>query len=210
MEQNLQNFESNQTLEIIDELFLYIGTVIGNFTSSQEFINNTKTKKNEKQFTSAISLYLTNKSESKYCFIPENQQKGNHSVDIGVYKSANLVLTIEAKILPTPKGKNRAVSEYVFSLSGSGAGIQRFKNNQHGLNNDDELFSLNAMLGYIRKKDFTHWLEQINSWIIEAGWSENEKLEKVSFSETAILKSKHTRINGSPLTLHHFWVDICN
>ncbi|MCB0737534.1 MAG: hypothetical protein KDC92_08475 [Bacteroidetes bacterium] len=143
---------------------------------------------------------MTNTCKSRFCFLPENAQKGSCSVDIGVYKGAILIYTIEAKVLPIPE---RSEHEYVY---GTGGGIQRFKDEKHGLGNQDELIPFNGMIAYIKEQDFDYWHTQTNTWIEEAGWHDAEKLEKIDFNKIGRLKSIHQRIGGTYVYLDHFWV----
>jgi hypothetical protein len=185
---------------IIKNLVMFVEKELPNFPNSQEFIDILEKKKNENQHSRAFCVFMNSKSKSKYDFQREVSQIANSTVDIGVYKASLLIFLIEAKILPIPE---REEYEYVY---GKGGGIQRFKDNKHGLDDKNNLLPENGMIAYIKKEDFDYWLDKVNQWILDAGWSESEKLEKIYFEVIAKLKSKHTRIDNSELTLHHFWV----
>jgi hypothetical protein len=135
----------------------------------------------------------------------ENAQKGSHSIDIGVYQGSNLIFTIETKVLPTPKKNQRKEHEYVY---GKGAGIQRFRDGFHGVDNQDNPLSENGMIAYIKEKDFEHWFSKVNRWILDAGWNKSEQLQKVYFKSTARLFSEHPREKSSVISLYHFWFSI--
>ncbi len=94
--------------------------------------------------------------------------------------------------------------EYVF---GKGAGIQRFKEGKHGLNNRNEPLLVNGLLGFIKANDHKFWLTKINGWIGDAGWKKSEHLQLVTGSNNRF-ESFHTRDDKSNLTLHHFWVQL--
>ena len=109
---------------------------------------------------------------------------------------------IEAKRLPPTSSR-----DYVNS------GIGRFKNKEHGKNHD-----IAAMLGYVQKEDFNYWHDKINSWIDDLianpndfiGWSEQDKITIIQVSEFGEYKSTHSRIKINPITLYHFWINLCN
>jgi hypothetical protein len=186
----------------IKKLIELIEKELPNFPDSQEFIDILELKKNENQHSLSFCVFMTNKCKSKYYFGRENSQKRTTTIDIGIYNGSVLIFTIEAKILPIPE---REEYEYVY---GKGGGIQRFKDNKHGVDNKNNLLEENGMIAYIKENDFEHWLGQVNQWILDASWDESEKLEKVYIETIAKLKSKHTRLDDakSALTLYHFWV----
>jgi len=108
----------------------------------------------------------------------------------------------EAKRLPPTSSR-----DYVNS------GIGRFKNKEHGKNHD-----IAAMLGYVQKEDFNYWHGKVNSWIDDLianpndciGWSEQDKITIIQVSEFGEYKSTHSRIKINPITLYHFWINLCN
>jgi len=109
---------------------------------------------------------------------------------------------IEAKRLPPTSSR-----DYVNS------GIGRFKNKEHGKKHD-----IAAMLGYVQKQDFNYWYGKVNSWIDDLiadlndciGWSEQDKITIIQISEFGEYKSTHSRIKINPITLYHFWINLCN
>ena len=117
-----------------------------------------------------------------------------------------LIFTIEAKLLPTPvTGSKRNEFEYVY---GKGGGIQRFKDGNHGVDNQDSYLLENAIIAYIKENDFDFWLETINTWILAAKWDKSELLKADYFKIIAKLKSIHSGVNSSEVNLHHFWVNV--
>ena len=127
--------------------------------------------------------------------------------DILIFASPYIVFSkplffIEAKRLPPTKPR-----DYVKS------GIGRFKNKEHGKNHD-----IAAMLGYVQKEDFNYWYGKVNSWIDDLianpndciGWSEQDKITIIQVSEFGEYKSTHSRIKINPITLYHFWINLCN
>ncbi|MCC5943708.1 MAG: hypothetical protein JJT94_02135 [Bernardetiaceae bacterium] len=186
----------------IKKLIEFIEQQLYNFPNSQEFIDILELKKNENQHSLSFCVFMTNICKSKYYFARENSQAKTSTVDIGIYQGSMLIFTIEAKVLPIPA---REEYEYVY---GKGGGIQRFKDNKHGLNNKGDLLPENAMIAYIKAHDFEYWLNQINQWILDAGWCVEEILTPKYPNQNNKYISKHMRIDNSTLTLHHFWVNL--
>ncbi|MBN8876773.1 MAG: hypothetical protein J0I32_04450 [Sphingobacteriales bacterium] len=204
----LHEFKVLEPNNLVGDLVALIQTELASFTKSDEFVNILEKKKNENQHSLSFCVFMTNKCKSKFYFARENAQKGSSVIDIGVYHGADLIFTIEAKLLPTPKGRSdqkRDEHEYVY---GKGAGIQRFKDGNHGTDNLDNFLKENAMIGFLKGDDFDFWLQKVNQWIRDANWSESELLEKIEFQSTGKLKSKHSRSNNSDVLLHHFWIKV--
>ena len=207
---NIQNefsqIDEGCSNQAISDLIKYIEETLPGFPNSQEFIDILKKKKNENQHSLSFCVYMANKAKSKYSFIRENSQRGSYTIDIGIYQGSNLIFTIEAKLLPTPKGtkkKPRAEHEYVY---GKGAGIQRFRDGFHGVDNQDNSLLHNGMIAYIKEKDFEYWFSKVNQWILDAQWGKSEQLEKIYFKTMAKLVSKHRRPNACDVKLYHFWI----
>lgn len=197
--------ELNPSKEI-QKLVTFVGDKLPFFIQSDEYNEILRKKKNENQHSMALCAYMTNTCQSKFYFCRENAQEGSSTIDIGVYKGANLIFVIEAKLFPTPKGtkqKPRFEYEYVY---GKGAGIQRFKDGAHGVDNENSPFSDGGMLAYVKENDFAFWHSKVNQWILDAEWDFSEQLQKVSLDKTATFVSAHTRRDGSIIRLHHFWV----
>ena len=204
MSHGISTFKNLPDSGIISELISYIEGKLPSFTSSEEFTFNITNTSNEDRITEQVCNFLINQ-RSKFSFVSQTSQGARHKVDIGAYLGANLIFTLEAKILPTPKSKERKEYEYVY---GQGGGIERFKNENHGINIRGELLPINGMIGYIKKDSFDHWLNRVNQWISDTSWGSEEHLRKIDFSKIAYLDSNHKRKNGSYLRLHHFWIQI--
>ena len=210
MMNNIQNefseIDEGSSNQAILNLLEYIEKTLPDFPNSQEFVDILEKKKNENQHSLSFCAYMTNKCKSKYYFGRENAQKGNHTIDISVYQGSNLIFTIEAKLLPTPKGtkkKPRAEYEYVY---GKGAGIQRFRDGFHGVDNQDNPLSENGMIAYIKEKDFEYWYFKVNQWVLDTQWDKSEQLEKIYFKSIGKLFSKHPRQKVSDISLYHYWI----
>ncbi len=202
--ENLQKeFKVLQPNTLIQELVTYIEEQLPDFIDSDEFKNNLTKKTNENQHSLAFCLFMTNLCKSKFNFQRENAQKGSFTIDIGVYAGANLIFTIEAKLLPTPISSSRKEYEYVY---GKGAGIQRFKDGHHGVDNNDCNIDENGLIAYITEQDFSNWYSRINQWVLDANWDKSELLQKDYFSTIGKLNSQHKRNDETFVKLHHFWV----
>lgn len=140
----------------------------------------------------------------------KKRQKGHPSyVDAAVWLNTEdpemqIIYCLEAKKLPTGKDKKRE-KEYV---AGDGGGINRFRTERHGLDDDGNLVENNGIVAYITDKDYEYWHTQINQWIIDAGWGDSEKLDKIYFDRIGKLCSQHTRQHGSTVKLTHFWLQV--
>ncbi|MEQ8583907.1 MAG: hypothetical protein RIC30_15975 [Marinoscillum sp.] len=199
----IKSFRNLEPNNLIGQLIGYIDTQLPYFTSSDEFVEILALRKNENQYSTAFCVFMKSRCDQKFSFERENPQQGRNTIDIGVYHGAILFFTIEAKVLPTPLTGDRKEYEYVY---GKGGGIQRFKDENHGVDNQRRLLPENAMIAYVKEQSFDHWFSTINQWVLDASWSENEKLEKLHFDRIARLTSVHPRIQGTEVTLHHFWV----
>lgn len=202
----IQTFQELQPNRLVQKVITSIHKLIGDFPYSEEFENELIKKKNENQHSAAFCLFMAN--FSPFNFMREISQKGSHTIDIGVYQGAVLIFVLEAKLLPTPVGtkqKPRLEHEYVY---GKGAGIQRFKEGFHGVDNVGSPFPECGMIAYVKEKDLDYWFQKVNQWILNARWEESEQLQKSTIDKTAILISNHSRQDTSMIRLHHFWVKV--
>ena len=154
-------------------------------------------------------LQISIASNSSLVFVAQNKTKGVQSKeDIGVSPKSNptkVFFVIEAKRLPSSSKK-----EYLIGVTG---GIERFKREKHAKN-----FDYAGMIGYVQKKTFDDWENEINAWINEEikspsscnlRWSEDDKLIKESSSqETARYSSKHLCISKKEIKLFHLWINL--
>ncbi|MCB8943187.1 MAG: hypothetical protein H6658_05485 [Ardenticatenaceae bacterium] len=122
---------------------------------------------------------------------------------------AKPIFMIEAKRLPPTNPK-----DYVQGRTG---GIERFKREQEGF-----ILEKNhcAMVAYIQRHTFEHWLAQVNHWITElvannesfegVNWEESDKLVAIASNMSAIARytSNHSRKTLARLTVNHFWFDM--
>ncbi len=206
--EGLSEFKQLQPSGLIEELISLIDDQLPEFTNSGEFVNILEKKKNENQHSLSFCVYMTNKCHSRFYFGRENAQFGSSVIDIGIYYGDNLIFTVEAKLLPTPSGNKKSPRDEHEYVYGIGAGIQRFKDEKHGLDNAGNLLSENGMIGFVKHNDYSYWLKQVNQWIADAKWPDTEKLNGNTTPPIAKLHSIHTRKGKSKLTLHHYWITV--
>lgn len=128
--------------------------------------------------------------------------------DILVYQFPHLVHKPELFVAEAKRLRTRSGDDYVRS------GIERFKKEKHAKRHD-----IAAMLGYVQEQNFDHWHNKINSWIdikISEGdddniiWAQTDKVNVVQVTDIGEYRSMHSRIKRKPITLYHFWLDLCN
>jgi hypothetical protein len=197
IDRGIKGFKVLQPSPIVGDLIALVEDRLPLFTSSNSFSKILVTNKNETRHSRAFILFMM-KDQDKYTFMNETGQKGTY--------------TIDTKVLPTPPGTKanpRSESEYVYADTGHrGAGIQRFKMGNHGVNDLIKPLPINGMIAYIKENDYASWHTAVNNWIKGAKWDASEELQAGYISTTAKFISQHLRSDGSELTLHHFWVKV--
>ena len=122
------------------------------------------------------------------------------------------ILPIECKRLPTPRDPDRERREYLHTQKRKTGGVQRFKAGLHGAGH-----STGVMIGYVQEGSIPDWLRRINWWVpvlVRAGisgWSASDALRLKAYDRTQRIAkhaSVNARISGSPIAMHHLWVDI--
>jgi hypothetical protein len=160
---------------------------------------------NEDSISGEIADFLNDqlRNSSGYLFRFEAKKGPDFLVFASPYQMLSEELfVIEAKRLPPTNSQ-----DYVK------IGIGRFKNEEHGQNHN-----IAAMLGYIQKNDFNHWFDQVNSWITTLislknetpEWTPKDKICVIQISDIGEYKSEHSRITKNPITIHHFWLNLCS
>jgi len=161
----------------------------------------------------------------------EPQASGRH-VDVSVlavegiiieaqsYTKYDPILVIECKRIPAPS-KDRQ-KEYVTGTKAdkTSGGIQRFKLGLHGARLD-----MVAMIGYVQEGTASHWLDEINGWILElvsnplgdgCVWNPIEVLKKIGEDRSKRVfsyRSVHRRTNNAAseeIEIHHLWIMMLN
>lgn len=130
-----------------------------------------------------------------------------------LYSDQHTILPIECKRLPTPKRAGRDPREYVFSLTSTTGGIQRFKNGHHAADHSQAL-----MIGYVQARTPKHWNGMTQRWIInlafsgEPGWSLGDLLRATHVTTPkglSAFESSHSRPRiATGIKLRHLWVDL--
>ncbi len=155
--------KGTSTTGYVEKLILFLETYLPSFQSEEEVNGDI----GENDITSKLWKYLTrkckrNKENKEYSFnfqpeMPQKKpnQKGHGSrIDMGAWHNIEdlemqVIYCIEAKKLPTI-GTGRT-KEYVLGNKG---GIQRFKDESHGLNDKGDLVKDNGIIAYITKDNF--------------------------------------------------------
>lgn len=130
-----------------------------------------------------------------------------------VYTEYRMLMPIECKRLPTPRGTKRDEREYLFSKFSSTGGVHRFKAGHHGAAHNRA-----AIIAYVQDQDISSWHTQIDTWI-EAlsgdtipGWSATDKLNMALHdlpTRVAHLTSKNERSGKlGPISIDHLWIEM--
>ena len=167
--------------------------------------------KNEDDISQECCIYLNRAAQNQF-FMFHFQHKyvgSKRSSDFSIistqqFSSKEPLFVIEAKRLPTPgTGRER---EYV---QGNLGAIERFKRGLHGKG-----LSRSAIIGYVQKESFEHWLNQITIWINDliktnadtsVVWTNSDHLKLISNGKYF---SKHTRSDEKDIELNHYWLKV--
>lgn len=125
----------------------------------------------------------------------------------------DILLPIECKRLPTPKGTDRDEREYVINRRATTGGIQRFKAGNHGAKH-----TLAAMIAYVQADSPDVWYDRLSAWIKELdgsvfpGWTSKDLL-RIDLADAkpnvAIYHSSHTREKDLPdIDIRHLWIEM--
>lgn len=213
-----ENIEKNtSTTGYVDKLIVFLETHCTTFSEKY----NISVSESEEDISEKLYLHLQRQSRctnAPFEFQPETPQKpiskkghkkrADFGVNLNTYDiDMELIYCIEAKRLPTGKTGDIREKEYVF---GDGGGIQRFKDNKHGIDRNYNLLERNGMVGYVKSNDFQYWHQSINQWILEEPtWNNSEVLSDFEPATIARMESNHNRISGEKLCLTHFWINLC-
>jgi len=172
----------------------------------------------------SATYYSTTWSHIQFRTETTDETRGGRKIDLTVKPHAAVIIIqgrrhsqfdalfpIECKRLPTPKGPKRDEREYVISKFSTTGGIQRFKFGHHGA-----AHTFAAMVAYVQKQPFSHWLDQVNGWIRDLAaepnsvWNDSDILQSLSENlETGIstLESEHQREGDlEGCELRHLWI----
>lgn len=213
--QNIQRGSSS--IGYLVKLNTFLDAYLPEFTKDRKVSSS----QNENDITELLYKHLTRKRkfnrekiEFPFEFQPEKSQKKvgtkGHAkrVDLAIRINAQdcdmeVIYVLEAKKLPTGAGERE--QEYV---RGKGGGIQRFKDDNHGLDDVGKLLPQSGIVAYLITNEFSFWQNQINEWIDDCKWNKSEHLEKEYFREIGKLNSTHLRVSGANVQLNHYWIKI--
>lgn len=179
-------------------LLKFLELHLPDFPVKMKLVKNT----DERIINQKLLRYFSGQN-SLFIFIPENLDEKGENIskpDFGVYEKIKVAdynqqrfFDIECKRLYHPTISKQYVS-------GKTGGIQRFKENKHGVD-----LPYSAMIGYVEIEDYNFWHNQVNSWILE----KEEHLKFIESNKIARLKSIHLRNKEkTKIELIHFWLNI--
>ncbi len=183
--------------DIIVSLLNFLDTNLPEFPEKISIKKNT----NEEIINQKLLRFFETKNQL-FLFVPENRDetgKDKRKPDFGIYEKIEVYddnqirfFDIECKRLYHTNRSKQYVSE-----RDGGGGIQRFKENKHGVD-----LPYSAMIGYVEIEDFSFWQNKVNSWILD----KKEHLEILEIRKIAKLKSTHRKITKKTIELTHFWL----
>lgn len=223
------NIIGNTTLPLkplIDNVISFINTYLPLFPNA--LIQSGVDSKNEVEkllnqilidffngYTSTFNPYL----QYRFIFRKDDEKKGtNYKPDIGVtiwhnkgshsFSDKTSFFQIECKRLST--SLNHKGKEYVIGNDENTGGIERFKNNKHG-----EHLNEAALIGFMQNDSLKNWHDKIIDWVqyeidnTNSTWTATDKL-LVEYQNELLHKysSVCNRVIGSPIVLHHFFIDV--
>lgn len=195
----------------VDKIIVFLEDALPGFPKAKQL----KKESSENALTEELYKYLTRKARLEnypFEFQPEKNQKmpkgHDKRVDMAVRINTHaidmeVVYCIEAKKLPTDKSGGKREKEYVLGTTG---GIERFKNEAHGKDDEGNLLPRNGIVAYVIEHDFYYWHSQVNHWMSNSGWSASEILTIELIADIGKLKSIHPCVSGKEVELTHFWV----
>lgn len=219
--------KGSSSLIYVDKLLTFLKTYLPSFIQERK-VSSTQS---ENDLTEELYKHLTRKRkfnseeiEYPFEFQPEkgqkNKKKKGHSKRTDIAARINtinfnmeVIYCLEAKKLPTGTSGSKREKEYLFGRMENGkylskGGIERFKNEEHGLDDDGNLLEQNGVIAYVTEFDFDYWFRQINSWIEYSEWDNKECLISEGFDKIGYLNSKHITRSGRNLYLNHFWIKV--
>ena len=221
-----ENILENASSEgYVDKLISFLELHLPDFTD--EFAVDSSI--NENDITELLYKHLTKRKrynneevEYPFDFQPEKSQKKKRAKGLAkrVDMAANLlvadrdlqvVFTIEAKKLPTDKVKGKREKEYVSHMNlklKPAGGIQRFKEELHGIDDQGDLLPRNGIIAYTSEKCHSDWFDKVNVWIDECSWGEQERLVNKYYAKVSKFSSIHKTITSRKISLEHFWIEI--
>lgn len=187
--------ESGKVLSLLN----FLEVTLESFSEQIQIKKNT----DERILNQKLFRFLT-LNNSLYYFVPENLDEHGENKskpDLGVYEKIEVFDDSQIRFFDIECKRLYDETKSKQYVSGTTGGIQRFKENKHGVD-----LKQSAMIGYIEIEDFNFWQRKVNSWISD----KNEHLKKIDIQKIAKYQSIHKRINNKikSIKLMHFWLKI--
>jgi len=221
-----KNIPKNASTEgYVDKLLSFLDLHLPDFTDEYAV----KFSINENDLTEFLYKHLTKRKrfnqedvEYPFDFQPEKSQKKKKAkghakrVDMAANllvadRDLQVIFTMEAKKLPTDKENGAREKEYVShtnSKSKPAGGIQRYKEELHGIDDEGNLLPRNGIIAYTSGKSHHDWFDKVNVWIDECSWGDQEKLVNKYYSKISKFTSIHKTISSNKVSLEHFWIEV--
>jgi hypothetical protein len=168
-----------------------------------EFPNKIKITEDthEEILNQKLLRFLLSKT-SLFWFIAENRNETGESKskpDFGVYENIEVYDDNQIRFFDIECKRLYHVTKSKQYVSGKTGGIQRFKENKHGVD-----LSHSAMIGYVENETFSFWHNKVNSWISDV----TEHLRMIASQKIVKLVSTHKRQSPQfpTIELTHFWL----
>lgn len=221
-----ENIEANaSSAGYVDKLLSFLDLHLPDFTNQFKIEFST----NENDLTELLYRHLTKRKryntegiEYPFDFQPEKSQKKKltkgHAkrVDLAANllvedRDLQVIFTLEAKKLPTDRVGSQREKEYVSHTNKKGAstgGMQRYKEELHGIDDDGKLLVRNGIIAYTSEKNHSDWLNSVNIWIDECSWGGDERLSLKYHGKVSRFYSSHRTTSKGSVSLDHFWIEI--
>lgn len=174
--------------------------------------NDFTSKTHEDDISGELERFLQSQMKSTDLVFNLDRKKGS---DFRVWVDGMGINTLPIFLIEAKRLEPTSTRDYVH-YRGKPGGISRFKLEQTGFG--DHLTAC-AMLGYIQKRDFSHWFVKVNSWVSDLitgiensdgmSWKTRDQLVEISQTTSiAEYRSEHARITKNPIYLTHFWLNL--
>jgi len=191
--------------DIIVSLLNFLETHLPEFSEKINIERNI----HEEIINQKLLRFFSSKNQLFY-FASENRDEtevNKSKPDIGVYEKIEVYDDNQIRFFDIECKRLHDVNKSKQYVSGTTGGIQRFKENKHGVD-----LPQSAMIGYVETEDFCYWYKKVNEWIADKIDDKEEYLEMLTIQKIAKLQSEHTRTNPqkSKIKLIHFWLKMFN
>jgi hypothetical protein len=174
----------------------------------------------EPELTSDLVTFLSraaHNEEQNFLFNHEEPQSKKYRIDFAAFPTdkdgdyTKKIVVFECKRLPAPSMDRQ--HEYVTGYAKKNGGIQRFKQERHGVNHE-----IASMIGYIQSGTIQDSEKLINICISDLCiqsdtddlvWIRTEFVKQFEYDcDNSIYHgiSTHPRKTKDPITIHHLWI----